>query len=149
MLEESENEQWQGVISKKSKLKLKKLAHDSLVSVENNICATPRRVIEVKDKLGEHQSHNEHRSCRTCHAMFSRVKLDRTSATKKCIAANGEMIKHLGEKTIPFKSVEGVHRSIKFRSASIVKCKLAMSLCWMKRTRTFETIETALSSSWA
>ena len=80
--------------------------------------------------------------------MFSRVKLDRTSATKKCVAANGESIKHLGEKTIPFKSVEGVHRSIKFRSASIVKCKLAMSWCWMKRTRTFETIETALSSSW-
>ena len=41
-----------------------------------------------------------------------RVKLDRTSTTKKFVAANGEKIKDLGEKTIPFKSVEGLHRSI-------------------------------------
>ena len=39
--------------------------------------------------------------------MFPRVILDRTSATKKFVAANGERIKDLGEKTIPFKSVEG------------------------------------------
>ena len=37
-----------------------------------------------------------------------------------------KVIKHLGEKTIPFKSVEGVHRSIKFRSASIVKPLISM-----------------------
>ena len=39
--------------------------------------------------------------------MFPRVKLDRTTATKKFVAANGEQIQDLGEKTIPFKSVEG------------------------------------------
>ena len=49
LLEESENEQSQQVISKKSKLKLKNLAHVSLLSVENNSCASPRKVIEVKD----------------------------------------------------------------------------------------------------
>ena len=47
--------------------------------------------------------------------MFPRVKLDRTNATKKFVAANGERIKDLGEKTIPFKSVEAVHRCIKFQ----------------------------------
>ena len=34
---------------KKSKLNLEKLAHKSLLSVENNTCASPRKVIEVKD----------------------------------------------------------------------------------------------------
>ena len=47
LLEESENEQ--EVTSKKSKLKLKKLDHVSLLSVEKNSCASPRNVIEVKD----------------------------------------------------------------------------------------------------
>ena len=43
------NEQRQEVTSKKSKLKMKKFAHESLLSVENNSCASPRKVIEVKD----------------------------------------------------------------------------------------------------
>ena len=34
LLEESENEQWQDVTSKKSKLKMKKFAHESLLNVE-------------------------------------------------------------------------------------------------------------------
>ena len=51
LLEESENEQWKEVTSKKSKLKLKKLAHESLLSVENNTCEYPRMVIEVQDIL--------------------------------------------------------------------------------------------------
>ena len=37
------------------------------------------------------------------------------------VAANGERIQDLGEKTIPFQSVEGVHRRIKFRSANVAK----------------------------
>ena len=53
--------------------------------------------------------------------MCPRVKLDRTSRTKKFVAANGDRIKDLGEKTVPFKSVEGVHRCIKIRSANVVK----------------------------
>ena len=32
----------------------------------------------------------------------------------------------MGEKTIPFKSVEGVHRCIKFRSASVLKPLISM-----------------------
>ena len=49
MLEESENEQWQEVVSKKSKLKSKKVAHESLLSVENISGVPPRKVIDVKD----------------------------------------------------------------------------------------------------
>ena len=33
------------------------------------------------------------------------MSLDRTNTRKKFVAANGERIKDLGEKTIPFKSV--------------------------------------------
>ena len=67
LLEKSENEHWQEVISKKSKLKLQKLAHESLLSVENYSCASPRKVIEVKDHWSKHQSRTGHRSCRACH----------------------------------------------------------------------------------
>ena len=49
LLEESENEQWQEVVSKKSKLKSKKVAHESLLSVDNKSCASRRKVIEAKD----------------------------------------------------------------------------------------------------
>ena len=58
--------------------------------------------------------------------MSSRVKQDRTNTTKIFVAANGENIKDLGEKTIPSNSVEGVHRCIKFRSASVVKLLISM-----------------------
>ena len=54
------------------------------------------------------------------------MKLDRTSTTKQFVAANEERIKDLGEKTIPFKSVEAVHRCMKFQSASVVKPLIKM-----------------------
>ena len=40
LLEESENEQWQEVTSKKSNMKTKKFAHESLLSVENHSYAS-------------------------------------------------------------------------------------------------------------
>ena len=100
MLEESENEHWQEVVSKKSKLKLKKLAHESA-----NIRAA------VDTGAAGHVMRAE---------MFPRAKLDRTSATKKLVAANGERFKDSGEKTI------GLHRCIKYRSASVVKTFISM-----------------------
>ena len=58
--------------------------------------------------------------------MFPGVKLDRTTTIKKLVAAHGEKIEDLVERTIPFKSVEGVHRCIKFRSANVVKPLISM-----------------------
>ena len=55
------------------------------------------------------------------------MELDRTSTTKKFVAAKREKIKYFGEKAIPFKSVEGVHRCIKFRSANVVKPLISVS----------------------
>ena len=121
LLEESENEQWQEVTRKKSKLKLKKLAHESLLSVENNSGVPPRKVIKVKDNwvnisatldTGLHPAE-----------IFSRVTLDRTRTTKRFVAASGDRIKDLVEKTIPFKSVGGVK---KIRSAIVVKPLISM-----------------------
>ena len=116
LLEESENGQWQEVISKKSKLKMKKLAHESLLSVEDNSCASPRKIIEVKDNWANIRATMD--TGAAGHVMpaevFPRVKLDRTSATKKFVAANGERIKDLGEKTIPFIQV-------RLRSAQVHK----------------------------
>ena len=68
--------------------------------------------------------------------MFPRVKLDRMSTTKKFVAAHGERIKDLVEKTIPFKSREGVHRCIKIQEC---ECCEALDLnekrraCWQCR----------------
>ena len=114
--------------ARKSKLKTKKFAHESLLSVENNCCASPRKVIEVKDNWVYTRAIMY--TGAAGHVMpsetFSRVKLDRTSTTKKFVAANGEKIKDLGEKTIPFRSVEGVHRCFEFRSARVVKPLISM-----------------------
>ena len=128
MLVESENEQWQEVTSKKSKLKMKKFAHESLLSAENNSCASPRNVVEVKDN-----SVNIRATMDTGAAgpvmpaeTFPRVKLGRTNTTKKFVAANGGKIKDLREKTIPFRSVERVLRCINFRSTNVVKPLISM-----------------------
>ena len=82
--------------------------------------------------------------------MFPRVKLERKTSPKKFVAANGEQVKDLGEKNIPFKTNEGVQRCITCRNANVVKLsfpckrssKLETLLCWMNRIRTFGTLVT-------
>ena len=85
LLEESENEQWQEVTSKKSNVKTKKFAHESLLRVEDNSCASPRKVIEVKDKWVNFRATMD--TGVAGHVMptetFPRVKLDRTTTTEK------------------------------------------------------------------
>ena len=54
-------------------------------------------------------------------AMFPRVKLERKTSLKRFVAANGQQIRVLGEKTVPFKTTEGIQRCITLRSASDVK----------------------------
>ena len=59
-------------------------------------------------------------------AMFPNVRLERKTSPKKFVAANGEQIKDLGEKNIPFRTDEGVQRCITFRSANVVKPLISM-----------------------
>ena len=76
---------------------MKKFAHGSLLSVESNSCASPRKVIEVIDNWVNITATVD--TGAAGHVMpaemFTRVKLDRTSTTKKSVAANVEKIKHL------------------------------------------------------
>ena len=58
--------------------------------------------------------------------MFPRVKLKRKTSPKKFVAANGEQIKDLGDKNIPFKTHEGVQSFKTFRSATVVKPLISM-----------------------
>ena len=85
LLEESKSKQWQEVVNKNSKLKSKKVAHESQLSVENKSCASPRKVIEVKDSWVNIMATMD--TGAVGHVMpaemFLRVKLDRTTTTKK------------------------------------------------------------------
>ena len=109
LLEESEHEQWQEFTCKKSKLKAKKFAHESLLSVENNSCASPRKVIEVKDNgVSIRATMDTGAAGYVMPAdMFPGVKLDRTSTTNKFVAADGEKIKDLGEKPYHSSALKG------------------------------------------
>ena len=59
-------------------------------------------------------------------AMFPHVKLERKTSPKKFVAANGEQIKDVGERRIPFKTNEGVQRCIMFWSANVVNPLISM-----------------------
>ena len=95
LLEESESEQWQEVASKKSTFKMKEFAHESLLSVQNNCCASPRKVTEVKDMMVNIRATMDTGAAGhvMLGVMFPRVELDRTTATKKLIQFFGETSK--------------------------------------------------------
>ena len=58
--------------------------------------------------------------------MFPRIKLERKTSPKRFVATNGAHIRDLGEKTVSFKTNDGIHRCITFRSASVVKPLISM-----------------------
>ena len=142
----------------KSKDEKKKVATGSLLSVEASSSAPVKKVVEVKGNWVNVRATME--TGVAGHVMPAgmcpHLKLTCSSMEKKFVAANEEKISDLGEKILSFKTTERTRRCIKFRNANIVKplismrrlCRLAMSWCWMKRTRTFGTSETAKSSKW-
>ena len=50
LLEESENEQWQEVISRRNKQRVKRANQASLLSVESSQILSPKKIVEVRDK---------------------------------------------------------------------------------------------------
>ena len=85
LLEESENEQWQEVISRRDQQKVKKANQASLLRVENSQNSNSKKIIEVKDRwvkvrvtwtldAAEHVM---------LEGMFPRVKLERKTSPKK------------------------------------------------------------------
>ena len=100
LLEESENEQWQEVISRGNKQRVKRANQALLLSVENSHSSNPKKVVEVKDKWVNVRVTVDSGAAGHVmpETMFPRVKLERRTSPKKFVAANGEQIKDLGEK---------------------------------------------------
>ena len=84
---------------------------------------TPKKVVEVRDKWAKVKVTMDSGAAGHVmpETMFPQVKLERKTSPKKFVAANGEKIKDLGEKSIPFKTNQGIQRCITFRSANVVK----------------------------
>ena len=85
LLEERENEQWQKVISKRERQKVKKANQASLLSVENSHKSDPKAVVEVKDRwlkvdVTMDSGAAGHVMLET---MFPRIKLERNNGTKE------------------------------------------------------------------
>ena len=99
-LEESENEQWQDVISNQNKRKVKKANQASLLKAENNHTSNPKKIVEVKDKWAKVRVTMDSGAAGHVmpETMLPRVKLGRKATPKKFVAANGEQIEDLGEK---------------------------------------------------
>ena len=93
------------------------------MSVENSHNSSPKKIVDVKDRWVKVRVPMDSGAAgqMMLEAMFPRVKLERKTSPKKFVAANGEQIRDLVEKNIPFKSNEGIQRCITFRSASVVK----------------------------
>ena len=104
LLEACENEQRQAVTSRRDKQKMKK---DKCVKVRVTM-----------DSGGAGHVMRE--------TMFPRVKLQRKTSPKTFVAANGEQIRGLGDKKIPFKTNEGIQRCMTIRSASVVRLLISM-----------------------
>ena len=128
LLEESENEQWQEVISRRNKQRVKRANQASLLSVESSQSLSPKKIVEVRDKWAKVRVTMDSGAAGHVmpETMFPRVKLERRTSPKKFVAADGEQIKDLGEKNIPFKTNVGIQRCITFRSANVVKPLISM-----------------------
>ena len=128
LLEESDNEQWQELVSRRSKQRAQKVNQASLLSVESSHSSSPKKIVEVKDKWVKVRVTMDSGAAGhvMLETMFPHVKLDRKTSPRKFVAANGEQIKDLGENIIPFKTNEGLLRCITFRSANVVKPRISM-----------------------
>ena len=89
------------------------------MSVENSQSSQPKKVVERKDRWVKTRATMDTGAAGHVmpETMFPNVKLERRTSPKKFVAANGDQIKDLGEKSIPFKTKERIQRCITFRSA--------------------------------
>ena len=124
LLEESENEQWEEVISRRNKQRVKKANRASLLSVESSHNLSPKKIVEVvKVRVTMVSGAAGHVMLET---MFPRVKLEHKTSPQKFVAANGEQITDLGEKNTLFKTNEGIQRCTTFSSANVVNLPISM-----------------------
>ena len=116
------------MISRGDKQKVKKSNQASLLRVEHSHNSSPMKVIEVKDRWLKVRATMDAAAAGhvVLEVMFPRVKLERKTSSKKFVASNGEQIKDLVEKNIPFETYEGIQRCITYRSARVVKRIISM-----------------------
>ena len=128
LLEESENEQCQEVISRRDKQRAKQTNQASWLSVENRYNSSPKNIVDVKDRWVKVRVTMDSGAAghAMLEAMFPSVKLERKTSPKRFVAANWEQIRDVGEKNIPVKTNEGIQRCITFTSASVVKPYISM-----------------------
>ena len=100
ILEESDSEQWQEVISRRSRAK--KTNQASLLSVENSHDLSPKKIVEEKDKWVKVRVTMDSGAAGHVmpETMFPQVETERKTPPNKFVAANGEQIKDLGAKRI-------------------------------------------------
>ena len=79
---------------------MKRANQASLLSVESSQSLSPKKIVEVRDKWVKVRV--------TMDSGAAGHVLERKTSPKKFVAANGEQIKDLGEKTIPFQRNEGI-----------------------------------------
>ena len=129
LLAESANEQLQEVISRRDTQKVKKAKVASLLSVENSQKPSSKKFIKVKDRWVEVRV--------TGHVMpeglFPRVKFERKTPPKKFAAANGERIKDLREKRLPFKTHAKMHNIQKYERCQTSHCNAESCPSWNHR----------------
>ena len=116
------------MISRRSRQRAKKTNQASLLSVESSQDLCPKKIVEEKDRWVEVRVTMDSGAAGHVmpETMFPHVKIERKTPPKKFVAANGEQIKDLGAKRIPFKTNEGVQRCITLRSANVVKPLISM-----------------------
>ena len=145
LLEESENEQWQEVISKQNKRRVKKDNQASLLSMENSHNSNPKKVVEGKDKWMKVRVTMDSGAAGHVmpETMFPRVKLERKTTPKKFVAANWVRKQFRSRQTREFRGAQ--HSEVRMLSNPSVQCKRSSEpetlWCWMKRIRPSETFE--------
>ena len=108
-LEESENEQWQEVISRRNKQRVKRANQASLLSVESSQSLSPKKIVEVGDKW-----------VKVTVTMGRKKGVERTKSKKavKLAAASGSPIRVEGDARLEFIR-DGMKCSMKFLDAHV------------------------------
>ena len=111
-----------------SRQRAKKTNQASLLSVESSHDLSPKNIVEEKDRWVKVRVTMDSGAAGHVmpETMFPHAKIELKTPPINFVAANGEQIKDLGAKRIPFKTNEGVQRCIMFRSANVVKPLISM-----------------------
>ena len=98
LLEESENEQWQEVISRGNKQRVKRANQTLLLSVESSHSSNPKKVVEVKVKWVKVRVTMDSGAAGhvMLETMFPRVTLERKTSPKKFVARKWRANQRLG-----------------------------------------------------